>query len=297
MFQVSLPKRAIAEFIGLFLMTSIGLMTVATAITAGAYGLFELSMAFAFVIMLIVIAIGAYSGAHINPAITIALAVFRRFPWREVPAYVGAQLAGGVAGSTVLYLLYAKPIRFFESAHGIVRGQPGSALTAMIFNCYAPNPAFAAANKWPAGLISTPLAISGEAFGTFILALVLFLMLDPDNGFGPSLKSFALHIGLVVGFIIMVLAPLTMSAINPARDLGPRITTWLFGWGSVSFPGVGPAWYVWTVGPIVGALAGGGVAVLMGSKLKQRRAATAAPGALESVSDPAPSPVAEQATA
>jgi glycerol uptake facilitator protein len=267
----SLPQRALAEFIGLFLMTSIGLMTVATAITTSAYGLFELSVAFALTIMVIVIVIGAYSGAHINPAITIALATFDRFPWKEVPAYIAAQIAGGVAGSAVLYGLYAGPIRAFEAAKGIVRGTPDSAITAMIFNCFAPNPAFAAANNWPSGFVSTPLAVTAEAFSTFVLALVLFLMLDPKNGFAPSLKSFALIIGGVVGFIIMVEAPLTMAGINPARDLGPRIATWIFGWGSVSFPGIGPAWWVWTLGPIIGALAGGGVAVLMGRYLQLHR--------------------------
>jgi glycerol uptake facilitator protein len=267
----SLLQRAAAEFIGVFLMASIGLMTVATAITTGSYGLFELSIAFALTIMVIVIVVGAYSGAHVNPAITIALATYDRFPWREVPAYVAAQISGGVAGASVLYGLYAGPIRAFEAAKGIVRGAPDSAITAMIFNCYAPNPAIAGANNWGPGFVSTPMAVAAEAFSTFVLALVLFLMLDPKNGFAPSLKSFSLIIGGVVGFIIMVEAPLTMAGINPARDLGPRIATWIFGWGSVSFPGVGPAWWVWTVGPILGALAGGGVAVLMSRFLQLHR--------------------------
>jgi glycerol uptake facilitator protein len=267
----SLLQRAAAEFIGVFLMASIGLMTVATAITTGAYGLFELSIAFGLTIMLIVIVVGAYSGAHVNPAITISLATFGRFPWKETPVYIAAQISGGVAGAAALYGLYSGPIRAFEAAKGIVRGTPASDITAMIFNCYAPNPAFAAANNWPAGLISTPMAVVAEAFSTFVLALALFLMLDPKNGFAPSLKTFAVIIGGIVAFIIMVEAPLTMGCINPARDLGPRIATWLFGWGSVSFPGVGPSWWVWTVGPIIGALAGGGVAVLMGRFLQLHR--------------------------
>jgi glycerol uptake facilitator protein len=271
MHKSSLLQRAGAEFIGLFLMTSIGLMTVATAITTGAYGLFELSIAFALVIMVIVIVVGSYSGAHINPAITIALATYGRFSWKEVPVYIAAQISGAVAGSAVLYWLYSVPIRTFETTNGIVRGEPSSAITAMIFACFAPNPAIAGANKWGADFISTPMAIAAEAFATAILALVLFLMLDPKNGFAPSLKSFALIIGLVVGFIIMVEAPLTMAGINPARDLGPRITTWIFGWGDVAFPGVGPSWWVWTIGPIIGALVGGGVAVLMGRYLQKRQ--------------------------
>lgn len=261
--------RAIAEFSGMFLLTSIGLMTVATAITTGAYGLFELSIAFAFTIMVVILVVGAISGAHVNPAITIALALYKRFPWREVPVYIVAQIAGGVVGSLVLYALYQGPILAFEETNGIERGTPGSTITAMIFACFAPNPAIAAANGWSTDIIGTPGAFAGEAFGTAVLALVLFLLLNPRNAFAPSLRVFALILGLVVGFIIMVLAPLTMAGINPARDLGPRIATWMLGWGEVSFPGIGPAWWIWTVAPIVGAIVGGGAAILLGKLIPQ----------------------------
>lgn len=292
MHRSSLIQRAAAEFLGVLLMTSIGLMVAATVITAGAYGLFELSVAFALAIMVIVLVVGAYSGAHVNCAITIALATFGRFPWREVPVYIAAQLSGGVAGAAVLYGLYAGPIRFYETANGIVRGSPESAITAMIFNCYAPHPAFAAANEWGPGFISTPLAITAEAFATAVLALVLFLMLDPKNGFAPSTRSFPVIIGGVVGFVIMVEAPLTMACINPARDLGPRVVTWLFGWGSTSFPGVGPHWWVFTLGPVIGALAGGGLAVLMGRFLRRSSGLVPAepPGLLDAAIQPVDGP-------
>ncbi len=259
-----LISRMTGEFVGLFLMTSIGLMTVATAVTSASYGLFELSMAFAFVVMIIVIVVGAISGAHVNPAITIALAVFGRFSWREVPAYIAAQVAGAISGSLLLYGLYRSPILAFEQANGIERGSPESSITAMIFHCFAPNPAIAGANGWGMDLIGTPAAFAAEVFGTFVLALVVFLMLDQRNAFAPSPKSFALIVGLVIGFIIMVLAPLTMAGINPARDLGPRISAWLLGWGDVAFPGLGPDWWVWTLGPIVGAVLGGGAAIALG---------------------------------
>jgi glycerol uptake facilitator protein len=126
--------------------------------------------------------------------------------------------------------------------------------------------------------------LAGEAFGTFVLAIVLFSMLDPKNPFAPSLKTFALIIGLVVGFIIMVEAPLTMSGINPARDLGPRIATAILGWGSVAFPGVGVSWWIWTAGPIIGAIAGGAVAIWMSNSLLARPeppVASATPASIE----------------
>lgn len=255
--NIALWKRALAEFTAVFLLASIGLMTVATAITTAAYGLFELSFAFALAIMVMVLVVAAISGAHFNPAITIALATLRRFPWREVPVYIFSQISGGVVGALVLYFLYQGPIVAYERANDIVRGEPKSALSAMIFACFSPNPAIAAAQKWPLDIIGTPTALIAEIFCTAILAFVVFALVDERNSFAPNLPIFALIIGLVVGFIVMVEAPLTMTGMNPARDLGPRIAIYLLGWGEIAFPGYGAPWWVWTVGPILGAIAGG----------------------------------------
>ena len=255
--NIALWKRALAEFAAVFLLASIGLMTVATAITTGAYGLFELSIAFGFAITVMVVVSGAVSGAHFNPAITIMLASLRRFPWRDVPVYIVAQISGGLVGALVLYFFYSGPIRAYEAASNITRGQPNSSLSGMIFACYSPNPAIAAGQKWPLDIINTPTAVLAEAFATFILAIVVLAAVDTRNSFAPNLPLFALWIGLIIAFIIMVEAPLTMACINPARDLGPRIAITILGWGDAAFPGVGRPWWVWTVGPILGALVGG----------------------------------------
>ena len=114
--NLALWKRALAEFSAVFLLASIGLMTVATALTTGAYGLFELSIAFGFAITVMVVVSAAVSGGHFNPAITIMLASFRRFPWRDVPVYIAAQISGGVLGALVLYFFFSGPIRAFEAA-------------------------------------------------------------------------------------------------------------------------------------------------------------------------------------
>jgi glycerol uptake facilitator protein len=180
-------KRALAEFSAVFLLASIGLMTVATALTTGAYGLFELSIAFGFAITVMVVVAAAVSGGHFNPAITIMLASFRRFAWRDVPVYIAAQISGGVLGALVLYFFFSGPIRAFEAASNITRGQPGSSLSGMIFACYSPNPAIAAAQKWPLSIISTPTAV----LATFILAIVIFTAVDTRNSFAPNLPIFA----------------------------------------------------------------------------------------------------------
>lgn len=258
----ALWKRLAAEFLGVFLLCSIGLMVAATSVTTGAIGLFELSIAFSLAIMICLIVVAAVSGGHINPAITVALAVYKRFPWREVPLYITAQVAGGTVGAFVLYAIYRGPIIAFEEANNIVRGQEESALSAMIFACFAPNPAIAAAQDppWTSDIISLPVALGAEFFATFVLALVVFAAIENRNAFAPSVPTFALIIGLVVGFIVIAEAPLTMAAINPARDLGPRIAIYFLGWGQLAFPGIGNApWWIWTVGPTLGAVAGGGV--------------------------------------
>jgi hypothetical protein len=121
----------------------------------------------------------------------------------------------------------------------------------MIFACFAPNPAIAGALEWGPNVVTTGTALLAEAFATMVLALVVFAVVDERNTFAPSLPVFALILGLVVGFIIAVEAPLTMAGINPARDLGPRIAISLLGWAGVAFAGSGSIWWVWTVGPIL----------------------------------------------
>lgn len=259
---IALWKRLVAEFIGVFLLCSIGLMVIATGITTGTLTLFDLGVAFAFAIMICLMVAAPVSGGHINPAVTIALATYGRFSWREVPFYLVAQVAGGLAGGLVLYLLFQEPIIAYENANNITRGEPESAITAMIFACFAPNPAIAAAQDpaWTLDIISLPLALGGEFFATFVLVLVVFAALETRNAFAPSLPIFALTLGIVVGFIVIAEAPLTMAGINPARDLGPRIAIYFLGWGDLAFPGIGNApWWIWTVGPILGGLAGGGL--------------------------------------
>lgn len=269
--EIALWKRALAEFTGVFILASLGLMVVATAVTTAAYDLFGVSIVFALVIMVIVMVVGAVSGAQINPAITIALALFGKFPWREVPVYIVSQVSGGIVGALVLYGLYRGPITAFERANDIVRGEPGSEATALIFACFAPHPGFAAALEWGPNVVTTGTALLAEAFATFMLALVVFAVVDERNTFAPSLPVFALILGLVVGAIVAVEAPLTMAGINPARDLGPRIAISMLGWGGVAFANAGAIWWVWTVGPILGAIAGGAAWMfLFGSFLAPR---------------------------
>jgi len=120
-------------------------------------------------ISLAIYAIGAISGAHINPAITVAFATFRKFPIRKVPWYFLAQLLGAFLAAATLYPLFHGFVAQYELGKGIVRGMPGSELSGMIYGEYFPNPSLALA-KSPPLPISIAQAILAEGIGTAFLA-------------------------------------------------------------------------------------------------------------------------------
>lgn len=261
--EKDLWKKLIGEFFGSWLVGFLGLTAVVVAVVLGGIDLFQLGITFALAIAFAVYVVGGVSGAHLNPAVTLAFAIFGGFPKKNVVPYWIAQILGWGVGALFLYLIAGGMITSYEAANGIVRGMPGSEVTAMIFNCYAPHPLFASAFKWGPDVMPTWLAIINEMFGTMMLVLVVFALTDESNPFRPSAPFTALLIGLTVGFIVIICSGATMSGINPARDLGPRIAAWLLGWGQVAFPGLpsgqGGPWYIWTVGPLLGGVLGGGL--------------------------------------
>ena len=137
----SLPAWAIGEFFGTFLLVFFGCGSVCAAVLTGAQvGVFQVAIVWGLGIATAIYLTGSLSGAHLNPAVTLALAAWNGFPWRRVPGYLMAQLLGAFAASAVLYFAFAGPLRVFEESHGIVRGQPGSEASAMIFGEFFPNP-------------------------------------------------------------------------------------------------------------------------------------------------------------
>ena len=140
--QPCVGREAIAEFIGTYILVFFGVGSVHAAVLTGAQaGLWQVAAVWGVAISLAIYATGAISGAHINPAMTVAFTAFRGFPLRKVPAYLLAQLTGAIAGAATLYGLFHNLIARFERANHIVRGSPGSELSAMVFGEYFPNPA------------------------------------------------------------------------------------------------------------------------------------------------------------
>jgi len=187
---------------------------------------------------------GGISGAHINPAVTIALAAKRGFPWSKVPHYIFAQVAGAFTAGALVYLNYKDAIKSYEHATDAVRGQVSSVASYSIFATF------------PAGYYHNPVGpFIDELIGTALLIGVVLAIIDernlaPKGNLGPFI------IGLLVAGIGMSFGPNTGYAINPARDFGPR----LFAWDGVALPGNygNVNWYWWLpiVAPIVGGLIG-----------------------------------------
>ncbi len=227
----------LAEFIGTTILIVLGNGVVANVVlqqTKGHNsGWIVITAGWAFAVTIAVYCVVSVSGAHLNPAVTIALASIGTFSWASVPAYVAAQVAGGVVGGVIVWLLYLP--------HWSVTPDPGAKLAV-----FATGPA-----------IRQPIPnLISEIIGTFALVLALSAVLSPANfvpgsdlakGFGPAL------VGVMVFAIGLSLGGPTGYAINPARDLGPRIAHAL-----LPIPGKGSSdWgYAWipVVGPVIGGV-------------------------------------------
>ncbi len=255
---------------GTFLLVFFGCGSVHVAVLIGDLtGLWQVGIVWGVSIMLAIYIFGPISGAHINPAITLGLACWGLFPMRRVAPYIVAQLCGAIVAALVLFVLFQPYLRIKEQVKGVVRGQPGSEITAMCYGEYFPNPGVLAGGDLPYDaatherlneLVTTPIACLAEMLGTAILALVVVAVTEPGNVNGPRNLA-PVFIGLTVTALICIIAPLTQAGFNPARDFGPRLFASFAGWGSIALPGPrGTAFVtVYIISPIIGAIAGVGL--------------------------------------
>jgi glycerol uptake facilitator protein len=263
-----LPSWLVGEFFGTFLLVFFGCGSVCAAVLTGAQqGIFQVAIVWGLGIATAIYLTGSLSGAHLNPAVTLAMAVWGGFPARRVLPYIVVQLVGAFVSAAVLYVVFAGALNVFEHKNGITRGIPGSELSAKVFGEYFPPPS---ANtpadappsaRLPAGSIDalvTPWSAFGiEVIGTAVLLLVIFCCVDERNANRPEILT-AASIGLTVTLLISLLGPLTMACFNPARDLGPRLFSSMAGWGSVPFTANGQGWWtVYIIAPILGGQLGG----------------------------------------
>lgn len=220
----------VSEIIGTMLLILLGNGVVAGVVLrhskAENAGWVAITFGWGFAVMIGVYASGIYGGAHLNPAVTVGLATAGTFPWEDVPAYILAQLIGAFIGAVLVYVHY-KP-------HYDVTDDPGAKLATF---STAP------------GIRSTPFNLISEIIGTFVL--VFGILSFGANTFTDGLNP------LIVGFLVVAiglsLGGTTGYAINPARDLGPRIAHAIL---PIKGKGTSDWGYSWipVVGPIIGAI-------------------------------------------
>ncbi len=240
----SLMHELAAEFLGTFVLIVFGVAVVAQVVLSDQQNGDYLSINFGWglAVTMGVYVAGGVSGAHINPAVTVAMAVLRGFAWRKVLPYCMAQLAGAIVASAVVYMTYHEAINHFD---GGTRQIVGAQATAGIWATY-PQPYLSNA---PGGLID-------QIVGTALLVLCIFALTD-DRNLAPQPTLAPVVIGAVVFLIGMTFGYNSGYAINPARDLGPRLFTAFAGWGSEVFRAGNGWWWVPIVGPLVGGVIGG----------------------------------------
>ena len=257
------------EVLGTFVMVFFGIGAVHAAVISGAQiGLWQVAAVWAVGVSLGIYTAASFSGAHINPAITLTVAVYDDFPWRRVAPYWLAQVIGAMLAAIVLYLLYAEAIVLFEARHDLVRGELGSQLSGMIYGEYFPNPAIYGTTGEAYEMIGFKTGFFAELFGTAMLAFIVSVVTHGRNHARPRSAGAAIVIGVGVASIISVLAPLSQAGLNPARDFGPRLIAYFAGWGDIAIPGPRDGWFlVYILAPLIGAIIGGGIYRLAASCL------------------------------
>jgi len=249
-------REAAAEFLGTFVLIVFGVGVVAQVVlgdgTAGEY--LSINIGWGVAVALAVYTAAGVSGAHINPAVTIAVAVHRQFPWSKVLPYIVAQFAGAILASFVVFVVYHEALDAYCNAHHVALEVPGvSNVTAPTAQIWATYPREFADKTF---LTSFPGGLLDQILGTALLVLIVFALGDEKNAAPKSNLAPAL-VGATVLLIGMTFGYNAGYAINPARDLGPRLFTYFAGWGSDVFTTGDNWWWVPIVGPLVGGVVGG----------------------------------------
>jgi len=212
-------------------------------------GLWQIASLWGFAVITAVCCTASVSGAHMNPAVSLALTLQKQLSWPDFFGYVTAQLLGAIFGAAANLFLFWEFIKKFEEDNGITRGTPESVRSAMAFGEYFPNPAIFGTHY---ELLSPTKALLVELWSTMILLFVVKAVGDQKNK-AVVIKDFSpLWCGFAVTILGAVFAPLTQCGMNPARDFGPRLVTYFAGWGSVALPGPRNGFWVYILGPLIG---------------------------------------------
>lgn len=190
-------RAAVAEIVGTFILVFTGTAAATAALldratAGGPYDSLAVVLAFGLALAAIVAALGHVSGAHVNPAVTLGLAATNNFPWRYVPAYIGAQLLGAILGAIGTWISYGGQAREVASL----------------------------AATYPVGDVGNFRALIVEALVTFILVFVVVSVATDDRA--PAAVA-PLAVGFALAAGIFIAGPVTGGALNPVRALGPML--------------------------------------------------------------------------
>jgi glycerol uptake facilitator protein len=259
-FTASLPGQCLAEFVGTFIVILIGDGAVAAAVMTNQLDGWGVAMMWGLAVTFGIYVAGPVSGAHFNPAVTITMAVFRDFPRSKVLPFILSQIAGAFTGAAAVYgMWHGYWPRALEKV-GAEVGAAGSQKLMMIFSCFYPNPGGIGVDASAMATVSAGGAFFIEVLLTMFLLLMIFALTEPDNPGMPQAGLGPLFIGLTVTAIVGVGGSLTMDAVNPVRDFGPRLFAYVIGFGRIAFPGPrGNEWWLYIVAPIIGGLLGAAV--------------------------------------
>jgi len=237
-----LVSEAVAVFIIIAFGDSVAAMYTLYAPSPYQQAYWGVCIAWGLAVTIAIYTTASVSGCHANPAVTLALAIYRKFSWKKVVPYCIAQTVGGFFGAGVVYLLYSPVIDHFNDINHLTRAGGGAA------GVFFTHP----------GLAITPMhAFSDQIILTAFLIFGIFAVTEQYNEQAPGANFGAVIIGLIVAVIGASMGYLEAWAINPARDFGPRLFCFFTGWGSSALPSPDNYWWIPIVAPLIGGVVGG----------------------------------------
>lgn len=257
-YRAGLGGEMLAEFLGTFVLLLLGCGSVAVAVVGlvesgrqaaefGPANWLIISWGWGLGVVFGVYVAGGVSGAHINPAVTLAFAVRRTFPVKKVLPYWAAQVLGAFCGAAVVYAAYRWAIDSANQAAGLTREE-----SLPTYSIFATFPA-----EYFGGGFWGPLL--DQIVGTAILLGLICALIDTRN-LAPASNMGPFITGLIVVAIGLTFGTNAGYAINPARDFGPRLFTYFEGWGAIALPGTfdwfSNYWWIPIVGPLIGGIVG-----------------------------------------
>jgi glycerol uptake facilitator protein len=242
-FAGQLISEVTATFIILAFGDSVAAMYVLYTPSPYQHAYWGVCIAWGLAVTLAIYTTGSVSGCHANPAVTLSLAIYRKFSWKKVAPYWLAQVVGAFLGAAIVYLMFFPVIDQFNLANHMTRPSGGAA------GVFFTHPGLA---------ITAGHAFMDEIILSAFLIFGIFAVTEQFNEMAPGANGGALIIGFLVALIGASMGYLEAWPLNPARDFGPRLFCFFAGWGSSALPSPDNYWWIPVVAPLIGAVVGGG---------------------------------------